>query len=45
MTYDELESKPPDPLPDALFHVSSMPSPVAEFLSFSYAGAAITSWS
>lgn len=32
MTYEELESLPSEVLPDALFHVSSLPSPVAEFL-------------
>ena len=32
LTYDALESKPPDQLPDAVFHVTTMPSPIAEFL-------------
>ncbi len=32
LTYDELVSKPADQLPDAIFHVSTMPSRVAEHL-------------
>ncbi len=32
LAYEELRSKPVDQLPDAFFHVSTMPSPVAEFL-------------
>ncbi|MCA9607395.1 MAG: hypothetical protein KC619_17435 [Myxococcales bacterium] len=32
LSYDELQSKPADQLPDAFFHVSTLPSPVAEFL-------------